>query len=338
MPDLCHQDCAAISRLGKWISLAGLALFLCLGWLWWRHTSAEKEHLVLYFSQSVNGLNLGSPVKIQGVDVGQVEGIQITGPLGSREEYYAKVKVVLRAKVLREKGLATNLEQEAALRREIAQGLRGRLSLLSPMIGSYYVALVYNPRTPVRLVGVAGEAEVPVLESELLAAGESVAEKIVRLGEIDLAARAREWEVRLDQWQAATHPGHFAAANVEVLERIARAKEILGPDGIALEIRRLNGGLERFRAAMAEQDESLADRIKDGHSALAVVQQSLGRANRQVLDLVTVLEFPGLGRLQVPPEVEAFRELLEQVNGGRIFPPERMLPYRKRAVHTEFPR
>ncbi len=289
---------------------------------------AEKEHLVLYFSQPVHGLNLGSPVKIQGVEVGQVEGIQIAGPLGAEKDYYAKVKVVLRAEVLREKGLATNLEQEAVLRQEISQGLRGKMSLLSPMMGSYYVALGYRPGSPVRLVGAEeNEAEVPVLDNELIEAGETVAEKIVRLGERNIAADAREWEARLDQWLAATRPENFAAVNTAVLSRLDRAGALLGPEGIPAEISRINDGLARFRAALDGRGRSMEERLWDGRVTLGTVQSSLNRVNQQALDLMALLEVPRMARhLQLPPEAEIFREWLERMNRGQIFPPERMLP------------
>ncbi len=118
-----------------------------------------KMHWVVYFETSLNGLNLGAPVKVQGVQVGIVKEIELQ--LDRNRQRLMK-PVVLEIEPWRlaspdgspfELSLIPGSERAAELKKMIAAGLRARLEVQSILTGLLYVDLDFHPEQPVRLTG-----------------------------------------------------------------------------------------------------------------------------------------------------------------------------------------
>lgn len=122
---------------------------------------------VIYFQGTVNGLSIGAPVKLKGVQIGQVTGIQVELNLE---------KAVVRTPVVIELDLSAitveNKRDSSALSRMshdwlIQQGLRAQLMSQSLLTGKLYIEMNFYPGTPVNLVGANAKfPEIPTLPSE----------------------------------------------------------------------------------------------------------------------------------------------------------------------------
>jgi len=120
------------------VSIAGTAMLA--GNSWFRN----KTDFVSYFRESVNGLEVGAPVKFQGAPVGQVTKmvIQIDG---RDKTFQVPVEYEINVKRLRtERGTYVDLGDLSVLRQQIANGLRAQLQMESLVTGQLYIELSYR--------------------------------------------------------------------------------------------------------------------------------------------------------------------------------------------------
>ena len=108
---------------------------------WW----APAERYILFFDQSINGLNIGSKVKFRGVPIGEVESVMIRAH--NQRANSNAVPVVIRLNTNR---IQNELDQQgspvtsASFVRFVQQGLVGQLGLESFITGLLFVELSFN--------------------------------------------------------------------------------------------------------------------------------------------------------------------------------------------------
>jgi paraquat-inducible protein B len=120
------------------LAVAGVLVLASSTWF------SKQSTFVSYFGESVNGLEVGAPVKFQGVPVGQVTEILIQ--IESRDRSF-QVPVQYDVDLTRltsQTGTFLDLEDPAVLRRQIANGLRAQLQMESIVTGQLYVELAYR--------------------------------------------------------------------------------------------------------------------------------------------------------------------------------------------------
>ena len=110
---------------------------------------AQNDQIVMYFEESITGLNVGSPVVFKGVQVGQVSKIGLfTDPetLNFNIPVYAKMNQQSISSFKEYKNKKSLLEEL------IKKGLRARLTTQSFVTGQLMIELEMLPNTPVVLV------------------------------------------------------------------------------------------------------------------------------------------------------------------------------------------
>lgn len=117
---------------------------------WFQHRST----FVSFFSESINGLEVGAPVKFQGVPVGTVSELLIQ--IDQRDKtFQVPVRYDVDVTKLRTQlGTYVDLADPTVRAQQIADGLRAQLQMESIVTGQLYIELMYNP-----------EAQPPELES-----------------------------------------------------------------------------------------------------------------------------------------------------------------------------
>jgi len=123
-----------------------------------------KRQFVAYFQQSVNGLNVGAPVRFRGIPIGKVisiDGIYDPETGNMTPRLVLEVRPEKMANVVLEKGEYTIF---ASL---VENGMRASLKSASLLTGQLYVALDFHPGTPVRQLGTGDEEfpEMPTIDS-----------------------------------------------------------------------------------------------------------------------------------------------------------------------------
>ena len=159
----------------------------------------RKEHrFVCFFSGSLNGLKVGAPVKVRGVQIGSVEKIllrlpQSDGTLKSEAAPLTALPVVMEVDESQLRGLGGTGEafKPGELDNLIRRGLRAQLNMESILTGLLYIELNLHPGTPVNLAlepGTAKYPEIPTIPTSFEKIQFAAARALAKLDKIDFEA------------------------------------------------------------------------------------------------------------------------------------------------------
>ena len=134
---------------------------------------SERARVVLFFDGSLKGLQVGAPVVMNGVKIGQVTDIYMMGDLASLK-FYTPVYIEIEPDKIRVSG------QEKATARVymttkyrfykplLEKGMKAQLVLQSFVTGQLWVSLGLYPDKPIRLVGLVKDVpEIPTIPTSL---------------------------------------------------------------------------------------------------------------------------------------------------------------------------
>lgn len=151
----------------------------------------RSTHCILFFDQSINGLNVGSSVKFRGVPVGQVRRIMIRAD-GQRKSSTA-IPVIIeinRSRLEQELGASSDIFDPEQIQSAIDRGLVAQLNLESFITGQLFVEFSFEPgkmsETKTHLESLNGIVEVPTLNSSLDQITTDAAQIIADIGALDL--------------------------------------------------------------------------------------------------------------------------------------------------------
>ena len=142
------------------LSVAGILFFGGMRWF------TPSLRVVVFFSESVAGLDVGSPVTFHGVRIGSVQSVAIRL---SADTTKARIPVYLELESNRviwegKKSKGSRIDVDQMVR----AGLRAQLAPQSIVTGQLRVDLDFRPGAPAPLVGMAtGAPEIPALPSDL---------------------------------------------------------------------------------------------------------------------------------------------------------------------------
>jgi paraquat-inducible protein B len=253
----------------------------------------QTRNFVLYFDSSVNGLRIGSPVKLKGVEIGSVKDIRILVGQGTAgDEIPVIIEIDLRK--LTQRGAAAaaaaTVDPEAMQKVIIDRGLRGQLDMESLVTGLLYVALDFFPGTPINLVQKPGGdydyPEIPTLPTTLEQAKGALTRVISKLEDIDFK--------ELDANLQATLKGVNRTVNSPEIESVLRSLARVMPkvDEAVVNIRNLAGTMEDKVKILADDlqhtsgDARLA--LKQAADALKQTQETMKRAEGAVVNIETL--------------------------------------------------
>ena len=253
----------------------------------------QAKNFVLYFDTSVNGLRVGAPVKLKGVEIGSVKDIRIQVGQGTAAD---KIPVIIEIdlKKLTRRGAAdaaeATVDPEAMQKVIVDRGLRGQLDMESLVTGLLYVALDFFPGTPIDLVQKPGGdydyPEIPTLPTTLEQAKGAVNRVINKLDDIDF----KELEANLQ----ATLKGVNRTVNSPEIESVLRSLARVMPkvDQAVVNIRNLAGTTDAKVKILADDlqhtsaDARLA--LKQAGDALKQTQETMKRAEAAVANIETL--------------------------------------------------
>lgn len=123
-----------------------------------------KRQFVAYFHQSVNGLNVGAPVRFRGIPVGEVLAIEgVYEP--NTGNMIPRLVIEFRPETL--ENAAVEEGEYTLFPLLLKNGLRASLKSASLLTGQLYVSLDFHPDIPVRTLGNESDKypEMPTLDS-----------------------------------------------------------------------------------------------------------------------------------------------------------------------------
>ena len=108
----------------------------------------QTRDCIVYFNDSLNGLNEGAPVKYRGVTIGSVKRVMVHFNQATND-YAMPVIIELQEKLMRRRlGRAIEVFTDRALEGRIKHGLRASLQAESLVTGVLYIEIRPNPNAP----------------------------------------------------------------------------------------------------------------------------------------------------------------------------------------------
>jgi phospholipid/cholesterol/gamma-HCH transport system substrate-binding protein len=253
----------------------------------------QTRTFVLYFDSSVNGLRVGAPVKLKGVEIGSVKDIRIQVGQGTgADEIPVIIEIDLKKLTRRGAPAAAEatVDPEAMQKVIVDRGLRGQLEMESLVTGLLYVALDFFPGTPINFVQKPGGdydyPEIPTLPTTLEQAKGALTRVISKLEDIDFK--------ELDANLQATLKGLNRTVNSPEIESVLRSLARVMPkvDQAVVNIRNLAGTTEDKVKILADDlqhtsaDARLA--LKQAGDALKQTEETMKRAEAAVANIETL--------------------------------------------------
>jgi paraquat-inducible protein B len=149
----------------------------------------QRTTFISYFDESVNGLDVGAPVKFKGVPIGEVTDIKLRVDL-ENETFQVPVQYAINLQPVTDTtGAPLDLDNPRLLKDQIGDGLRAQLQLESIVTGKLYVELTYvsDPDSVVYAQAHSPHLEIPTELSPLARLGEEASGLMTNLRRFDVS-------------------------------------------------------------------------------------------------------------------------------------------------------
>ena len=149
----------------KMVGLFVVLGFACLGGIIFNYASKQflsedKEYVVMYFEETIQGLSVGSSVVFKGVEVGQVAKINLLMDVQT-----GKFKTPVFIKFQENKSFRLidkqHMDPEETIKVLVEKGLRARLVNASLLTGQLMIELNMDPSSPAKFEGDGSHIEIP---------------------------------------------------------------------------------------------------------------------------------------------------------------------------------
>jgi paraquat-inducible protein B len=286
---------------------------------------SKPERFIVYFDESIHGLDLGSPVKLRGVRIGRVVDLNVRALPAGQRSVVAVVCELSRNVVADGQGKPVDVSDRKELERLVREGLRAQLGVIGYATGLLYVELdFYDPKEfPARpreavesnyleMPAIASKsaeflrsveeiltdlrrADIPGLAIEMKAL---VVDTRRQINAADLATLAREWsEAAKAVRTLAQSPeikvilANAATASARVDKVFADLEKTVGPGGeqFGLVLKEARGSLAEFTATAAVFKRFVSSQQGLGDDAAKALAR-MGEAAAAIARLADFLE------------------------------------------------
>ncbi len=179
---------ASPTAIGLFVVGAIVLAVIGVGVLGSSHLLESRTTFISYFDESVNGLDVGAPVKFKGVPIGEVTDVKLRVDL-QNETFQVPVQYAIDLEPVTDTtGAPLNLDDPRRLRDQIENGLRAQLQLESIVTGKLYVELTYvsDPDSVLVAKGRSRHLQIPTELSPLAKLGEGASGLMANLRQFDV--------------------------------------------------------------------------------------------------------------------------------------------------------
>ena len=270
-------------------------------------TVLQKKALVeTYIDESVQGLDVGSPVKFRGVPLGTVERISLTSAEYATTRQYVLVRMAISSNLVQ---FPLNDPNSPALKRELDRGFRVRLAPQGLTGVAYLEADYLDPeRNPaLEIDWQPAYPYIPSTRSRITQLSEAV-ERIVRnIGDVDMSRLSESVEKSLSAMTKLADSANLEKIGVQVNSLLSELREtnrqmsaLVGQPELKAGIADAAAAASRMRAII-ERAEKPIDRL------LVDLPEAAANLNRMVTRLDSVTQ-------DLPESSAQLRQTLQRLN------------------------
>lgn len=190
---------------------------------------SQRATFISYFDESVNGLDVGAPVKFKGVPIGRVADIRLRVDLQNETFQVPVLYEIDLEPVTDTTGATIDLSDPRVLRQQVDRGLRAQLQLESFVTGKLYVELTFvsNPGPPNYAQASPKYPEVPTQLSPLAQLGEEAESLVANLQSFDVSTINENLVTLLVKANSKVEQLDMKRINTEVIETITAARDLV---------------------------------------------------------------------------------------------------------------
>lgn len=245
---------------------------------------SRPQRFVVYFDETIHGLDLGSPVKIRGVRVGRVVDIHLRYRAEANESVVAVVCELSRNVIGDEQGALIDVSDRARLQALVDRGLRAQLGVIGLATGLLYVELDFAgpdgiPPAPARAAGDERYVLVPAVPSTISEFQASLTEILTDLKRIDFAGLARELQGLLADTRRQVNALEIKGLVAQWTEAGAAVQAFVTGPELKGAVANLDGAITDLRAVLAKLDGRIGPASEDFNRTLAEVRLALDSFN-----------------------------------------------------------
>jgi paraquat-inducible protein B len=246
----------------------------------------KPERFVVYFDESVSGLDLGSPVKFRGVRVGRVSQVSLTYDSMTKKTVVAVLCEFNRNVVNKPSGDSIDLGQREQIEELIDAGLRAELGIAGLATGLLYVELdMKDPEAypaPRRNLMPVDYAIVPAVPSAIAEFQADFTEILNNIKDVDIAGLTHEMHGLLSDTRNQIQNLNTTAISEEITSTAAAYRQLAEAPEIPSILTNLDSALVDLRSTL----EGLDNTIEPTAAELVLTLQRL-RENLDSLELAT---------------------------------------------------
>ncbi len=248
---------------------------------------SKPQQFVVYFDESIHGLDVGSPVKLRGVRIGRVTDLSVYMNRATGVSVVAVVCEINRNRITNEKGGTVQVAGMDDLERMIDKGLRAQLGILGLATGLLFVELDFlDPALyPVSASMMPPAGRMPVVPSIPSATTElqsSFTELVAKLKSADIGGLFTDARATMVAIRAQVDGLRLNQLSREWMTVAQNVNALIGSP----EARRLLAGLDqavgRLAASLAKIENQVEPTAAELRGTLAEVRRSLRTINATV--------------------------------------------------------
>lgn len=252
----------------------------------------ENEEFIIYFDESVSGLDLGSQVKFRGVPIGQVKDIMIRF---NQVELSAHIPVIIEIEISRlanRLGVPVDLSDDAEYYDQVNEGLRAQLVMESFITGLYYIDLSYieNAPPPDFIQNKVLFKEIPTIKSPFAEIGQSATEIIARLSKINIEKINNELVSLLQSANDSIDDVNFKKISDSLIAATESIVELVNSENVQAVMENLKTALADIRMLVTKIEKNIDPVLAGARVTNEEVQKtlvSLRKATDRIEEVLT---------------------------------------------------
>jgi phospholipid/cholesterol/gamma-HCH transport system substrate-binding protein len=270
-------------------------------------TVLQKKALVeTYIDESVQGLDVGSPVKFRGVPVGSVERISLTSAEYNTARQYVLVRMSISSNMFQ---FPVNDPKSAALKRELDRGFRVRLAPQG-LTGVAYLETDYldperNP--PLEIDWQPAHPYIPSTRSRITQVSEAVERIVQNIGDIDISRLSESVEKSLAAMTKLADSANLEKIGGQTGALLAELRATNRQLNALVSSPELKAGVTDAAAAAGKARQLIERAEKPLEQVLADLPQTSASLNRMMTRLDTVTN-------DLPETSAQARQTLQRLN------------------------
>ena len=254
-------------------------------------TAAQRQYTVksrgiMFFSDSVRGLEVGAPVEFQGIKIGEVIDIDLQFD-PEKVEFQIPVTVEIEPErigfVVRDKAEEVALDQKL-----LDKGLRAQLKTGSLLTGKLFIDLDFYPDAePVTLKSIDGQIVIPTIPTTIEAITASLNRFMKRLDELPLETIGRDLQETIEGLDRIVNSPELRDSLVSIEKILAEVRQ-LSANTNTQTMPRINATLDHLEKTLVEMNGAISADAPLRHDLRATLQElaGAGRALRELAEFL----------------------------------------------------